>query len=85
MTDHSPAMAALVKAEARRNTDQARSLCRHDGETVERTAHGYLGDYPRGTVQTLCVECGAELDDPAPLGPMTFRDAACRAYLGASA
>lgn len=35
--------------------------CDHSGETVQRVAHGYLGDAPRGTVQTLCVDCGTEL------------------------
>lgn len=36
-------------------------LCRHIGDTVERVAHGYLGDAPAGTVQTLCADCGLEL------------------------
>jgi hypothetical protein len=35
--------------------------CDHVGATVERIAHGYLGDARRGTRELLCVDCGAVL------------------------
>ncbi len=55
-------LAALARAEA--------SYCDHVGtERVERTAHGYLGDAPRGTRQTICVDCGTILDAIAPARP----------------
>lgn len=38
--------------------------CDHSGDTVERVAHGYLGDAPAGTVELLCSECGAEVAPP---------------------
>jgi hypothetical protein len=38
-------------------------LCDHRGETVTRIAHGYLGDAPAGTRQTLCAACGALLEE----------------------
>lgn len=38
-------------------------LCDHVGEdVVERTAHGYLGDRPAGTVEQLCAACGTVLE-----------------------
>ena len=37
------------------------TTCAHGGETVTRTCHGYLGDGPAGTTETLCVDCGAEV------------------------
>lgn len=41
-----------------------RLLCDHVGEeTVTRIAHGYLGDAPRGTRQTLCAACGFLLEE----------------------
>jgi hypothetical protein len=43
----------------------APELCDHVGTgRVTRTCHGYLGDKPAGTTETLCVECGAEISDP---------------------
>lgn len=38
-------------------------LCDHVGtERHERTRTGYLNDFPRGFVETLCAECGAEVE-----------------------
>lgn len=65
-------------------------LCDHEGaERVTRTAHGYLGDAPAGTVQTLCADCGLVLeqyrytgdpeaavgDDPTPAERADAREA----------
>lgn len=41
--------------------------CTHVGEpTIERTAHGFLGDRPAGTVELLCAACGGVLEQRAP-------------------
>lgn len=49
--DRRPSAETLAKAKE--------ALCDHvDTERHRRTAHGYLGDAPRGTVQTLCGDCG---------------------------
>lgn len=40
--------------------------CGHTGETTTRTAHGYLGDAPKGTVETLCADCGTVLATTEP-------------------
>jgi hypothetical protein len=56
------------------NTSTTSELCDHQphpgtpwtGEWTVRTAHGYLGDAPRGTRQTLCVDCGTVLAEVAP-------------------
>lgn len=42
-------------------TELELELCDHDDDVVERTAHGFLGDRPAGTVEYLCAGCGAEL------------------------
>lgn len=45
-------------------TPTTADTCDHVGaERVTRTAHGYLGDAPRGTAQILCGDCGATLPD----------------------
>lgn len=52
-----------------RTIDEARpgELCSHEGEpTSTRVAHGYLGDAPVGTVQTLCDACGFVLEEVRP-------------------
>ena len=36
------------------------------GARTTRTAHGYLGDAPAGTIQTLCVDCGTVLASEPP-------------------
>jgi len=43
--------------------------CAHDGDTIERTCHGYLGDAPASTVELLCIDCGALVAPPLPLCP----------------
>jgi hypothetical protein len=40
--------------------------CDHSGETTTRVAHGYLNDAPRGTVETLCADCGTVLASVPP-------------------
>jgi len=37
--------------------------CDHVGtRRFHRVAHGFLGDAPKGTRQTFCVACAAEVD-----------------------
>lgn len=53
-------------------------MCDHvNTERVTRTAHGYLGDAPAGTVETLCADCGAEVDHAPACDLVTNTGFAC--------
>lgn len=41
--------------------------CTHPAsERFDRTAHGYLGDAPAGTIQEMCAGCGAVIAEVTP-------------------
>lgn len=55
----------VYAAAARPTPAEARAVafCDHVGtDRVTRTAHGYLGDAPAGTIEILCGACGAEVE-----------------------
>ncbi len=67
-TDHMGRCSEHGSAMCTHPTDDPELWCTHPtGERTKRTAHGYLGDVSRGTVEELCGGCGEVLTTTAPV------------------